>query len=190
MVPRLFIVSNRISRESWRNWTLFLDRDGVINRKIEGDYVRTWNQFDFLPHSKNGLKKLCSLFKRLIVVTNQRVIGKKIISIETLNEIHVRMLKELEGEGVRIDAIYSCPHDITDHCSCRKPEIGLFLKAKQDFPDIDFQKSIFLGDSPSDWEVAKKVGAVAIGIGPSSHKKIPFYQNLLDCYQGFLKRNL
>lgn len=169
---------------SYKDWTLFLDRDGVINKKIEGDYVRSWEQFAFLPESLDGLRGLSNLFKRLIIVTNQRGIARQVMTQNNLQNIHSKMLERLEKEGIRIDAIYTCPHDVLDRCGCRKPDIGLFIQAQRDFPDINFQKSIFLGDSPSDWEAAKRAGALAIGIGPSSiiseNDNIPTYPNLKD----------
>ncbi|AEA34632.1 D-glycero-alpha-D-manno-heptose-1,7-bisphosphate 7-phosphatase [Hippea maritima] len=138
--------------------TLFLDRDGVINKKIENDYVRNWEQFEFLPNVIEALKILNSLFDRIIIVTNQRGIGRKLMTEKDLEVIHKNMLSVLSKENIKIDKIYYCPHDYKKEiCNCRKPKIGMALQAKKDFPDIDFRNSIMVGDSLSDIEFGKKL---------------------------------
>ena len=149
-----------------RDWTLFLDRDGVINRKIDGDYVRCWEQFEFLPGVIEALCILKNVFGRIVVVTNQRGVGRGIMTEETLRDIHNKMLKIIRREGGKIDAIYYCPHDYEkEECNCRKPKIGMALQAKEDFPDIIFSKSIMVGDSLSDIEFAKRAGMVGVLVG-------------------------
>ena len=112
--------------------TLFLDRDGVINKKIEGDYVKNWSQFEFLPNVIDALKILNNLFDRVIIVTNQRGIGRGLMSEKDLENIHNQMLSIFRKEGIKIDKIYYCPHDYEKEiCSCRKPQIGMALQAKK-----------------------------------------------------------
>jgi len=136
-----------------KSWTLFLDRDGVINKKIENDYVRNWEQFELLPNVIEALKILNDIFGRIIIVTNQRGIGRGLMTEEDLKNIHRKMLKVFAENGIKIDKIYYCPHDYEkEKCNCRKPNIGMALQAKKDFPDIDFKKSIMIGDSLSDME--------------------------------------
>jgi len=146
--------------------TLFLDRDGVINKKRENDYVRKWEQFEFLPNVIEALKILNDFFDRIIIVTNQRGIGRGLMTEKDLDDIHQKMLSFLTKEEIKIDKIYYCPHDYKKEiCNCRKPDIGMALQAKNDFPDIDFKKSIMVGDSLSDIEFGKKVGIKSFLIG-------------------------
>ncbi len=145
-----------------KDWTLFLDRDGVINNKIEGDYVRSWSQFDFIEGAIEGLKILRKIFGRIIIVTNQRGIGLGLMTENDLCKIHENMEKILKENGVFIDRIYYCPHDYEkENCDCRKPKVGLALKAKMEFPEIDFKKSIVLGDSISDIQFGKSLGMIS-----------------------------
>lgn len=152
-----------------KSWTLFLDRDGVINKKIEGDYVRKWEQFEFLPNVIEALKILRSIFGRIIIVTNQRGIGRGFMTEEDLRDIHKNMFAVLNKENIIIDRIYYCPHDYEkDKCSCRKPNIGMALQAKRDFPEIDFKKSVMVGDSLIDIEFGNKLNMLSILIGSNA----------------------
>jgi D-glycero-D-manno-heptose 1,7-bisphosphate phosphatase len=146
-----------------KSWTLFLDRDGVINRKIEGDYVRTWEQFEFLPGVVEALRVLTNIFGKTFIVTNQRGIGRGLMTEQNLEHIHDKMIRYLESQKVKIDRIYYCPHDDEKAtCSCRKPNIGMALEAKKDFPEIDFQKSIMVGDSESDVIFGKSLNMITV----------------------------
>ena len=158
-------------------WTLFLDRDGVINKKIEGDYVKDWNQFVFCDGVLIALKKLAEVFFRIIIVTNQRGIGKKIMTVEQLNEIHQKMLDQIFLIGGKIDKIYYCPNKL-DSATCRKPNIGMGLNAKLDFPEIDFSKSIMVGDSISDMEFGKKLRMKSVFISSENRSALNSERNL------------
>jgi len=151
-------------------WTLFLDRDGVINKRIENDYVRKWEQFEFLLGVIDAMKELSSIFNRIIIVTNQRGIGKGLMTEDDLKNIHNNMLKAFLKNGIKIDGIYHCPHDYEKKiCDCRKPKIGMALQAKQDFPEIDFKKSIIVGDSEADMRFGKNLGMISVLIGTNSN---------------------
>lgn len=166
-----------------KSWTLFLDRDGVINRKIEGDYVRTLEQFEFIEGVLDGMKKLTKIFGRTIIITNQRGIGRGLMSEEDLQKIHNYMLAEFKKNGVKIDAIYYCPHDYQKQdCECRKPKVGMALQAKKDFPEIDFSKSIIVGDSREDIELGRKLGMITVYI--EQDLKNPFKAHL--CFDSLL----
>ena len=143
--------------------TLFLDRDGVINHKIEG-YIQSFSDFHFIDGIKESICKLHHLFDRMIIVTNQQGIGKKLMSIADLDSVHAEMILEIESSGGKIDNIYYCPHLSSVNCDCRKPKIGMFLQARRDFKDIDFHKSILLGDSDSDIQAAESIGIKAIKV--------------------------
>ena len=145
--------------------TIFLDRDGVINRKRDDDYVKHWGEFEFLPGAKEALRMLTENNYRLIVVTNQRGIARGWMTETAVQEIHARMLAEIAP--ARIAAIYYCPHD-KDQCDCRKPKTGLFLQAQRDFPDIEFARSWVIGDSASDLEAGAALGCHTIYIGAAN----------------------
>ena len=137
--------------------TLFLDRDGVINRWLPGDYVRSWDQFAFLPGILESLRKWASHFKRIIIVSNQRGVGKGKMPPEELAAVHARMRAEIAAAGGRIDAIYTCSELDKDH-PLRKPQTGMFDQARRDFPDIIPARSLMLGDSEYDRAFAANCG--------------------------------
>ena len=132
--------------------TLFLDRDGVINHKIENNYVLNFSDFVFMPKSLHAIKVLTSLFKRIVIITNQQCIGKGLITEDQLNEIHHQMMLVIENAGGKIDRIYFCPCLESKNCKCRKPNTGMIETALRDFPSINIQDSYLIGDSESDIE--------------------------------------
>lgn len=141
-----------------KSWTLFLDRDGVINRRIIDDYVRNIDEFEFLESVPESIAKLANLFGVIVVVTNQQGIGKKWMTESDLESIHQHMVKSIEQAGGRIDKIYHCPMLKTEENNCRKPLPAMGYAAKNDFPNIDFSKSVMVGDSISDMEFGKALG--------------------------------
>jgi len=146
---------------------VFLDRDGVINRKApEGDYVTRWDDFEFLPGAIEGLRLLASSPLAIVVATNQRGVALGRMTEIDLADIHTRMGQAVRGAGGRIDAIYHCPHDVG--CRCRKPETGMFEDAARDL-GLRLGDTAVVGDSPSDMLAASRVGALAvlIGAGPA-----------------------
>lgn len=167
-----------------KTWTLFLDRDGVINKKLENDYVKSWKEFEFLPNVIEALKILRSIFGKLIIVTNQRCIGRGIITEKDLENIHFNMLNVLEKHGIKIDKIYHCPHDYEkEMCECRKPNPGMLYKAKIDFPEIDFTKSIVVGDSFSDLDLGINANIMPVLLSNCT-QNIIIYKNLqIYCFK-------
>lgn len=137
--------------------TVFLDRDGVVNRRLPGDYVRNQKAFEFLPDVQEALRLMTEAGLRLIIITNQRGIARGLMTEADLQAVHTLMLAELEKAGAHIAAIYHCPHD-KDECQCRKPEPGMLLQAQSDFPEIEFSDSILIGDSLSDMQAGRRVG--------------------------------
>ena len=144
--------------------TLFLDRDGVINYKIENDYVKSIQDFKFIPEFIYVVKDLSLLFNRIIIITNQQGIGKGLMSISDLNEIHEYMLNTINDNNGKIDKIYFCPHLASENCLCRKPSPGMIQKAFKDYPDIDRSKSYFIGDSDSDMQAGKAEKLISIKV--------------------------
>lgn len=142
-------------KEIDKSWTLFLDRDGVINERKPGDYVRHWEEFNFLKGVKESLRVLNNHFGKILIISNQRGIAKGLIKPEELVRIHSKMLNEIESAGGRIDKIYVCPDMEGEN---RKPNPGMGLQAIKDFPDIELKKSVMVGDSLTDMEFGRNLG--------------------------------
>ncbi|MDP4281437.1 MAG: HAD-IIIA family hydrolase [Bacteroidota bacterium] len=160
-------------------WTLFLDRDGVINRRIVGSYVTKWSHFEFLPGVLDAFRILAGIFPRIFVVSNQQGVGKGIMTDEEVAEIHRKMVDEIAQSGGRIDRVYYCPNLESDHSKMRKPASGMALLAQHDFPEVDFQLSLMAGDSISDMEFGKRLKMITVSISPFSD--IVFhYKGLID----------
>jgi D-glycero-D-manno-heptose 1,7-bisphosphate phosphatase len=140
-------------------WTVFLDRDGVINQKAaEDDYVTSWQQFRFLPGVLEALRSLHDAGARVVVITNQRGVARGRMSEADVTEIHLRMRAAVATAGGRIDAVYHCPHE-AGTCDCRKPGTGLYRQARRDIPEIRFDASATVGDSLGDLEAARHAGS-------------------------------
>ena len=135
---------------------VFLDRDGVINL-YRNDYVKSIDEFVLLPNSIQAISKLNKMGFKIIVITNQSIINRKIISLDTLNEIHNFLVDTVSQNDGKILKIYFCPHTPDEHCNCRKPDPGLLEQAISDF-NIDIKQSWFVGDSESDMIAASSVG--------------------------------
>lgn len=144
--------------------TLFLDRDGVINKKLEGRYVRNFSEFEFLPGVLNAISQLSKIFVRIVIVTNQQGIAKGIMSENDLNVLHAQMKDSIKSSGGKIDKIYFCPCLASEKCECRKPKPGMIQQAVKDFPDIIIKKSYLVGDSDSDIEAGKKMNLHTIKV--------------------------
>ena len=144
-------------------WCLFLDRDGVINRRIPDDYVRSRDQWEFLPGVLDALRLLAGWAPSIVVVTNQRGVGRGLVSPAELQGIHDDLIASAAAAGGRIDEILVCPHLDTDHCPCRKPRPGLALSWLDGHPTVDASLSIMVGDSPSDLAMAENLAAVTGG---------------------------
>lgn len=162
-----------------KHWSLFLDRDGVINIEQRNDYVRNWQMFNFSNDALKSFSILKSLFNRIFVVTNQRGVEKHLMSLSSLNEIHKNMNESIELAGGKIDKIYFCT-SISDIDPNRKPNPGMAFQAKADFPDIDLNKSIIVGNSSSDMEFGRNCGMFTVFITNDDPK--PVKDELVDLY--------
>lgn len=150
---------------------LFLDRDGVINRDRPG-YVRSWEEFEFLPGVLEAFRFLASEPLAVVVVSNQSCIGRGLVSRETVDEIHSRMTEAVRRSGGRIDAVYYCPHRPDEDCACRKPRPGLLLRAAREL-DIDLASSWFIGDDLKDLEAAKAAGVRPVLVRTGHGRHLP-----------------
>lgn len=160
------------------NWTLFLDRDGVMNHEIENDYVKNIEEFNMYEESIKAIPLLNQLFNRIIIVTNQKGIGKGLMTEDNLNSIHQLMLQQLTNVGGKIDQIYFCA-DLDDLSPNRKPQPGMAFQAKQHFPDIDLSKSIMVGNRMSDMNFARNAGMYSVFVA-TTHPETPFPDPHID----------
>ncbi len=140
-----------------KTWTLFLDRDGVINYEKEADYIHSWDEFRFYPGVPDAIAQLSHLFGLTIIVTNQKGIGKGVTLQENVEAIHKNLALAVEKAGGKIDAVYYCP-DTDENSLCRKPNPGMAFRAKKDFPAIDFGKSLMVGNKLSDLKFGRNAG--------------------------------
>ena len=160
-----------------KEWTLFLDRDGVINERIYGGYIQSPEGFKFLPGVLESMAVFAATFGKIIVVTNQQGVGKGLMTETALKGIHDFMEKEIAKAGGRLDAIYCCTDLASKKEHCRKPGIFMAHKAKKDFSEIDFQKSIMVGDTKSDMEFGRNAGMHNVLVGV---EKVP--ENLIHLH--------
>ncbi len=164
------------------DWTLFLDRDGVINRRLVDDYVKSWEEFEFLPGVLEAIAIFSQKFKHIFIITNQQGIGKGLMTEADLQEIHQKMSAEIKAAGGNIDAIYFCPTLAKENSPKRKPNAGMAFQAKEEFSTVNLAQSIMAGDSASDIEFGKNAGmhTVFIGEKPSSITADASYKNLIS----------
>ena len=143
---------------------LFLDRDGVLNRHILGDYVRNWSMWEWLPGVLPKMAELAQRYRRIFLVSNQQGVGKGQMSQADLDDIHRRMMADITAAGGRIDKIYTCTELESSNSPMRKPEIGMALQAQRDFPEVDFSRSVMVGDNVTDIFFARNAQMRAIYI--------------------------
>ncbi len=146
--------------------TAFIDRDGTIN--IDGGYINHPDNFEIYPFAAQALRMLNMAGWQVVIITNQSGIGRGFYTTEIMNEIHAKMYKHLESQGVRIDGLYYCPHDpnskIEEYrkdCDCRKPKTGMFEQAIRELP-VDTKNMMIVGDKYGDMEAGFKIGAKTI----------------------------
>ena len=155
---------------------VFLDRDGVINENVDGDYVRSWDAFHFLPGALDAIAALTRAGLPIAVVTNQQGVGKGIMPAADVDSIHERMLATIGAAGGRVDAVLYCPHLASDGCDCRKPQPGLLTRAATQL-GLDPARSTFIGDALSDVQAARAAGCrpilVRTGRGAAAADALP-----------------
>jgi histidinol-phosphate phosphatase family protein len=151
------------------SWTIFLDRDGVINRKRENDYVKSLDEMEILPGVLEAIYEFSGIFRYIVIVTNQQGIGKGLMTEVDLLRVHAYLVYEIENAGGKINGIYHCPHLSAIECECRKPNSGMAYMAQRDLPHIDFKKSIMVGDSASDMEFGERLGMYNILVSNKKH---------------------
>ena len=152
---------------------IFLDRDGIINKKAnEHDYIKSWDQFVFIEGIAEAIKTFNENGFKVVVVTNQRGIALGMMNAEDVELIHNKMITDLEKKKAMIYRVIYCPHE-NAQCQCRKPEIGMFLKAEEEFL-IDRENSFMIGDSDSDMQAGRKYGVKSIFVGNGQSESADF----------------
>lgn len=162
-------------------WSLFLDRDGVLNQRIVGGYVTRPEEFIIIPGVLEAMKTFAQVFSHIFIVTNQQGIGKGLMTEDDLSLVHSTFAKEVEAHGGRIDKIYYCPKLREEHSFDRKPRIGMALKARKEFPEVNFRRSVMIGDSKTDMEFGRHARMTTVLVG--EEREIATYNpKLVDYY--------
>lgn len=143
------------------SWTIFLDRDGVFNHDKVGSYVFTPDEFRLYDGALEAIKTITEKFGLVLVATNQRGVGKGLMTLKDLHEVHAKMKAEIEAGGGRIDHFYYAT-DISNFDPMRKPNPGMAFAAKKDFPQIDMNKAIMVGNNPSDMQMGRNAGLYTV----------------------------
>lgn len=148
-----------------KEYTLFLDRDGVINEPIIDDYAKVPEDFIFCNVAVNALGELKALFKRVVIVTNQQGVHRQVMSEQDLEDVHLKMYRSMKSIGVSyFDAAFFAPYLRSADHPWRKPSNGMYAKAKEYFEDIDWEKCIMVGDSPGDMALADSKSILKVRI--------------------------
>lgn len=162
-----------------KSWTLFLDRDGVLNKRPEGDYVKRPEDFEWHDGVLGSLAWLSEVFGTIVVVTNQQGIGKGLMTEKELELIHHKMLEDVKQAGGRIDKVYHCPDLKNSGSFFRKPMVGMGIMAKRDFPGIDFRQSVMVGDTLSDLRFGRRLKMRTVFISDNA-KMAGRFHSLMD----------
>jgi histidinol-phosphate phosphatase family protein len=173
------------------SWTLFLDRDGVINQRIMGGYISSPDDFRFTDGAPEAICIFQKCFLKVIVITNQQCIAKNIVTKRNLQEVHRYMQGELLNANTYVDAVYYAPELARDPENTRKPKPFMALEAQKDFPEIDFKKSVMVGDTDSDIQFGENLGmkTVLIRTKENTHKKANWEFDSLYDFAKELEKN-
>ncbi len=161
------------------NKLIILDRDGVINYNSD-HYIKTPEEWHAIPGSLEAIARLCNAGYKVVIATNQSGVARGYYDIAMLQRIHEKLTTELQALGGSIDEIFFCPHHPDDHCSCRKPELGMFHSIRDKY-NMDLADVYFIGDSYTDMQVAEKLPCKPIFIGKKNNSKlltIPHFNDL------------
>ncbi|HEY4967406.1 MAG TPA: HAD-IIIA family hydrolase [Puia sp.] len=177
-----------------KSWTLFLDRDGVINLENPGTYVRNWSEFIFYPRAIDNIAFFNTRFQHLFLATNQRGISRGLMTLADLQDIHTRMLNAIENGKGKIDRIYFCT-DAEPSSPCRKPNPGMALQAVTEFPGTILEKSLMVGNNISDMLFGKNAGMKTIYLKTTNpdlslpDDAVDLYFENLDAFTGALEKS-
>jgi len=164
-----------------KEWSLFLDRDGVINERPENDYVKTTSEFVFIENVPQAIQSLNKIFKYTFIVTNQQGIGKGLMTVSDLELIHKNMTDDLIKAGAEINEIFYCPNKKEDNSILRKPNVGMALSARKKYPNVNFKKSVMVGDSLTDMQFGKRLKMLTVFVS-SDKTDVKNNSKLIDFY--------
>lgn len=150
-----------------KTWTILIDRDGVINHEKKEDYILNWTEFRFYDGVKEAFEILNNKFGKIIIVSNQRGVGRKLMPESDLEFIHRNMQQEIVAAGGRIDHIYYCTSIDNTHPN-RKPNPGMAFQAKNEIPEIDLNKAVMIGNKLSDMRFSKNAGIYAVFVATTN----------------------
>ena len=161
---------------------VFLDRDGVICRN-RNDYVKNWDEFQFLPHSREAIARLTKAGLPVIVISNQSAINRGLTSADEVENIHRHMISEVKAWGGSIARVYYCPHKPDEHCICRKPQPGMLLQAALEL-GVNLDESFLIGDAVTDIQAAQAVGVKAylVMTGRGKRQDLGAFTPEMDCF--------
>lgn len=142
--------------------TVFLDRDGVISVFTPNDWIKTWEEFKFIPGAIEGLKALHDNNYRIVIISNQAGINKRVFTRKSLDLLTEKMLEVLKKQNIEISEIYYCPHTAEENCECRKPKPGSFFRAQKELGYIDLKNTFYVGDTEIDVQAGKAAGTKTI----------------------------
>jgi D-glycero-D-manno-heptose 1,7-bisphosphate phosphatase len=170
---------------------IFLDRDGVLIENYPS-YIRRWEDVQVFPQALAALALINLAPYKIVIVTNQSVVGRGLISLENARQINRQLVSVFEQAGGRIDGVFMCPHTSQDQCECRKPKPGMLFQAAREL-SLDLSRSLMIGDTLSDLQAGQAAGVyktalVRTGLGasqvniPQSNLIAPFsiYENVFD----------
>jgi D-glycero-D-manno-heptose 1,7-bisphosphate phosphatase len=182
---------------------VFIDRDGTIN--IDKDYLTDPDEIEFIDGSPEAITLANNLGLKVVVISNQSGVARGIMTEAQVDAVNARLVKMLNAKGAVVDAIYYCPHhpDYGERvdCACRKPGIGMLLRAKKEF-DLDLSESFVIGDKWSDIKCGENAGAltslVGTGYGTADYQrcidggiKIDYLaKNLFDSVTNFVRKKI
>ena len=150
-----------------KTWTLFVDRDGVVNHEKKEDYILNWQEFRFYDGVKDALRQAGDIFGKIYLVSNQRGVGRKLMSEEDLADIHRQMQEEIGAAGGRIDHIYYCTATDNKHPD-RKPNPGMAFRAQKDFPGTRLDKAVMIGNKPGDMRFGRNAGMYTVFVATTN----------------------
>lgn len=171
---------------------IFFDRDGIVNQSPGPGYVERWEDFHILPEFIDILRQVTRLGYVAVIISNQQGVGRGIMTLATLAEMHHRLRTTLKEQfDLELLDIFACTHTREANCECRKPKPGMILEAARKH-DIDLSQSWMIGDSPRDTEAGRAAGCRTILVNPTATPGLAdwIYGSLADLRQvleGILK---
>ncbi len=162
---------------------VFLDRDGTISKEYSDEEWKNITTPILLDGTIEGLKTICDNGYEIIILTNQNLISDGIITEKQFNNYNDKLIEVLSQNGIRILKTYYCPHNDNDNCNCKKPKTGMIDEALKDY-NIDIKNSFYIGDSYSDYNLAKKINMNFFGIKGKNNDNIFKYDNIYEVIKG------